>query len=219
MLHTKNSIKDFKTIEEDMQGSFSGIGVQFNIINDSIVVISAISGGPSEKLGIQSGDRIVTVNKENVASFKINNEGVIKRLRGEIGSVVNINIKRRGEKELIPFAIIRDKIPLYSVDAGIILTQDIGYIKINRFSATTYDEMIEKARNLKAKGMQKLILDLRNNPGGYLHIASQMCDEFLKDNELIVFTEGRNRAKEEIYATEKGELEKIKIIVLINEGS
>ena len=213
------SINNFKAVEEDMQGSFSGIGVQFNIIDDSIVVISAISGGPSEKLGIQSGDRIVTVDKEGVASININNDGVIKRLRGEQGSTVNINIKRRGQKELMPFAIVRDEIPLYSVDAGIMLNNDIGYIKINRFAATTYDEMIEKTRSLKTKGMQKLILDLRNNPGGYLHIANQMCDEFLKDGELIVFTEGRNRGKEETYATEKGELETIKIVVLINEGS
>jgi carboxyl-terminal processing protease len=212
-------VKKYKAVEEEMQGSFSGIGVQFNIIDDSIVVISAISGGPSEKLGIQSGDRIVTVDKEDVASININNDGVIKRLRGKQGSTVNINIKRRGQKELMPFAIVRDEIPLYSVDAGIMLNDDIGYIKINRFAATTYDEMIEKARSLKTKGMQKLILDLRNNPGGYLHIANQMCDEFLKDGELIVFTEGRNRGKEETYATEKGELETIKIIVLINEGS
>ena len=190
------SINDFKAVEEDMQGSFSGIGVQFNIIDDSIVVISAISGGPSEKLGIQSGDKIVTVDKEDVASININNDGVIKRLRGKQGSTVNINIKRKGQKELMSFAIVRDEIPLYSVDAGIMLNDDIGYIKITRFAATTYDEMIEKARSLKTKGMQKLILDLRNNPGGYLHIANQMCDEFLKDGELIVFTEGRNRGKE-----------------------
>ncbi|MAW21651.1 MAG: peptidase S41 [Flavobacteriales bacterium] len=213
------SIQEFKTVEQDMQGSFSGIGVQFNIIDDSIVVISAISGGPSEKLGIQSGDRIVTVNKENVASIKINNEGVIKRLRGKRGSEVNIRIKRRGQAQLMRFKIVRDQIPLYSVDAGIILNDNIGYIKINRFAATTYDEMIEKARGLKDKGMQSLILDLRNNPGGYLHIANQICDEFLKDNELIVFTEGRNRKKEETYATKRGELETIKIAVLINEGS
>lgn len=213
------SINDFKTVEEDMQGSFSGIGVQFNIIDDSIVVISAISGGPSENLGIQSGDRIVTVDKEDVANININNDWVIKRLRGKQGSIVNISIKRRGHKELIPFAIVRDEIPLYSVDAGIMLNGDIGYIKVNRFSATTYDEMIEKARSLKDKGMQKLILDLRNNPGGYLHIANKMCDEFLKDGELIVFTEGRNRSKKETFATENGELETIKIIVLINEGS
>ena len=212
-------VKKYQAVEEDMQGSFSGIGVQFNIIDDSIVVISAISGGPSEKLGIQSGDRIVSVEKEDVASTGIKNEGVIKLLRGEKGSTVNITIKRRGQHELMPFAIIRDDIPLYSVDAGIMLEDNIGYIKVNRFAATTYTEMMEKVNYLQQQGMQKLILDLRGNPGGYLHIANQMCDEFLKEGELIVFTEGRNRSKEETFATSKGKLENIKVITLINEGS
>jgi len=211
--------KKYQAVEEDMQGSFSGIGVQFNIIDDSIVVVSAISGGPSEKLGIQSGDRITSVEKEDVASTGIKNEGVIKLLRGKKGSIVNVNIKRRGQLELIPFAITRDDIPLYSVDVGIILKDHIGYIKINRFAATTYEEMMEKVNSLQQEGMQKLILDLRGNPGGYLHIANQMCDEFLKDGELIVFTEGRNRPKEETFATRNGQLENIKVIVLIDEGS
>jgi len=212
-------VKKYQAVEEDMQGSFSGIGVQFNIIDDSIVVVSAISGGPSEKLGIQSGDRIISVEKEDVASTGIKNEGVIKLLRGEKGSIVNINIKRRGQLDIMPFAITRDDIPLYSVDAGIMLKEQIGYVKINRFAATTYDEMMEKVNSLQQEGMKKLILDLRGNPGGYLHIANQMCDEFLKDGELIVFTEGRNRPKEETFATKNGQLENIKIIVLIDEGS
>ena len=212
-------VKKYQAVEEDMQGSFSGIGVQFNIIDDSIVVVSAISGGPSEKLGIQSGDRIISVEKEDVASTGIKNEGVIKLLRGEKGSIVNINIKRRGQLDLMPFAITRDDIPLYSVDAGIMLKEQIGYVKINRFAATTYEEMMEKVNFLQQAGMQKLILDLRGNPGGYLHIANQMCDEFLKDGELIVFTEGRNRPKEETFATKNGQLENIKVIVLIDEGS
>jgi len=212
-------VKKYQAVEEDMQGSFSGIGVQFNIIDDSIVVISAISGGPSKKLGIQSGDRIISVEKEDVASTGIKNEGVIKLLRGEKGSVVNINIKRRGQLELIPFAITRDDIPLYSVDAGIMLKNKIGYLKINRFAATTYQEMMDKVNFLQQAGMEKLILDLRGNPGGYLHVANQMCDEFLKDGELIVFTEGRNRPKEETFATQNGQLENIKVIVLIDEGS
>ena len=212
-------VKKYQAVEEDMQGSFSGIGVQFNIIDDSIVVVSAISGGPSEKLGIQSGDRIISVEKEDVASVGIKNEGVIKLLRGEKGSIVNINIKRRGQLELMPFAITRDDIPLYSVDVGIMLQGNIGYVKINRFAATTYQEMMEKVNSLQQEGMQKLILDLRGNPGGYLHIANQMCDEFLKDGELIVFTEGRNRPKEETFATQNGQLENIKVIVLIDEGS
>jgi len=212
-------IKKYKAVEEDMQGSFSGIGVQFNIIDDSIVVVSAISGGPSEKLGIQSGDRIILVEKEDVANTGIKNEGVIKLLRGKKGSIVNINIKRRGQKELMTFAITRDDIPLYSVDAGVMLKDHIGYLKINRFAATTYEEMMDKVKFLQKSGMQKLLLDLRGNPGGYLHIANQICDEFLKDGELIVFTEGRNRPKEETFATQNGQLENIKVIVLIDEGS
>jgi len=212
-------VKKYQAVEEDMQGSFSGIGVQFNIIEDSIVVISPISGGPSERLGIQSGDRIIRVEKEDVASTGIKNEGVIKRLRGKKGSVVNITIKRRGQTELMPFAITRNDIPLYSVDAGIILKDNIGYIKVNRFAATTYDEMMEKVSLLQKEGMGKLILDLRGNPGGYLHIANQMCDEFLKEGELIVFTEGEKRSREETFASKKGQLENTRVIVLIDEGS
>ena len=213
------AIEDVKSIEEDMQGHFSGIGVEFNIIEDSIVVVSPITGGPSERLGIQSGDRIIIVEGEDVASIGIKNEGVIKRLRGKKGSIVNIIIKRRGANELIPFTILRDDIPLYSVDAGIMLSNDIGYIKINRFAATTYNEMMEKANTLMANGMQKLILDFRGNPGGYLHIANQICDEFLKAGELIVFTEGRNRRRQETFATHNGSLKNIKVVALIDEGS
>ena len=213
------SVDNFKSIQEDMQGSFSGIGIEFKIIDDTIVVVSAISGGPSEKLGIQSGDRIINVENENVASIGITNEDVIGLLRGEKGSTVNIVIKRKQKNKHFPFKIIRDDIPLISVDAGVMLTHNIGLIKINRFSATTYEEMIIKSDSLKKEGMEKLVLDLRSNPGGYLHIANQICDEFLKNNELIVYTEGDKRGKQEYFATKKGSLESIEIVVLINEGS
>ena len=213
------SRKDITSVQENMQGSFSGIGVEFNIIKDSIVVVSPISGGPSEKLGIQSGDRIISIEKENVASIAIKNEDVIKKLRGAKGSSVNIIIKRKNHEKTIPFTIIRDDIPLFSVDAGIMLTKDIGYIKINRFSATTHDEMMKKANSLKAQGMEKIILDFRGNPGGYLHIANQICDEFLSNGELMVFTEGRNREKQKFYSTKNGSLEKLQVISLIDEGS
>tara|TARA_B100002052_G_scaffold85550_1_gene78595 strand:- start:305 stop:1900 length:1596 start_codon:yes stop_codon:yes gene_type:complete len=213
------SVDNFKSIQEDMQGSFSGIGIEFKIIEDTIVVVSAISGGPSEKLGIQSGDRIIKVENENVASIGITNEDVIELLRGEKGSIVNIVIKRKQKNKHFPFKIVRDDIPLISVDAGVMLTHNIGLIKINRFSATTYEEMIVKSDSLKKEGMEKLVLDLRSNPGGYLHIANQICDEFLKNNELIVYTEGDKRGKQEYFATKKGSLESIGIVVLINEGS
>ena len=213
------SVDDFKNVKEDMQGSFSGIGIEFKIIEDTIVVISAIAGGPSEKLGIQSGDRIIEVEGENVASIGITNEDVINSLRGEKGSPVKISIKRNKEKKLLPFTIIRDDIPLVSVDAGFMITNEIGLIKINRFAANTYNEMVEKTDSLKIIGMKKLILDLRSNPGGYLHIANKICDEFLKDNELIVYTEGDKRGKIEYHATSSGNLEQTEIAVLINEGS
>jgi carboxyl-terminal processing protease len=209
----------FKGVEQDMQGSFSGIGVQFNIIDDSIVVVAAISGGPSEKLGIQSGDRIVEVEGENVASINIKNEGVIKRLRGKKGTTVEIKILRRGNISLVDFAIVRDDIPLYSVDASIMLSKDIGYIKVNRFSATTFDEFSKGANKLLSSGMQKLILDLRGNPGGYLAMAISMCDAMLDKDNLIVYTQGRNRARENVYATKNGILQNTEIIVLIDEGS
>ena len=205
------SSENFKSVEEDMQGSFSGIGIEFNIIDDSIVVVSPISGGPSEKLGVKSGDRIVNIEKKDVASTGVKNNEVIKSLRGKKGSSVSIKIKRRGRKNLIPFTIVRDDIPLYSVDAGIMLNKNIGYIKISRFASKTHNEMMDKAANLLQNGMTKLILDFRGNPGGYLHIANQICDEFLKNNELIVFTEGRNRSKKETYATHYGLLENIEV--------
>ena len=211
--------KEFQSVSENMAGSFSGIGVQFNIIEDSIVVVAAISGGPSEKLGIQSGDRIVEVAGKDVASINIKNEGVIKRLRGEKGTTVEIKILRRGNNSLLNFAIVRDDIPLYSVDASIMLSKDIGYIKVNRFSATTFDEFTKGANKLLSSGMQKLILDLRGNPGGYLGAAASICDEFLKENKLIVYTEGRNREKQEILATINGAMHHTEVIVLINEGS
>lgn len=211
--------KDVKEVSENMAGSFSGIGVEFNIIEDTIVVISAISGGPSEKLGIQSGDRIVVVEGEDVASIGIENKGVIDRLRGEKGSIVAIKIKRKGTNKLIDFNIKRDDIPLYSMDVGIMLTDDIGYIKLNRFAATTAQEFTQASYKLLSKGMLKLILDLRGNPGGYLGAAASICDAFLEENKLMVYTEGRNRSKQEILATNSGNLQQTEVIVLINEGS
>ena len=209
----------FNTVKEDMQGSFSGIGVQFSIINDTIVVVAPIAGGPSEKLGILSGDRIVYVEKELVANVKIRNEDVINKLRGKKGSSVNIDIHRKGYNKLINYNIIRDDIPLKSVDASIMLDDSIGYIKLNRFAATTYEEFSLGVKNLLKSGMKKLILDLRNNPGGYLGVAINICDDFLNANQLIVYTQGNKRAKDEIYSTKNGALINTDLIILIDEGS
>ena len=211
--------KEYKNVNENMSGEFSGIGIEFNIIDDTIVVVSPISNGPSEKLGIISGDKIIKIDGENFAGIGLENEDVISNLRGKKDTYVIINIKRSKAKELIEFKIKREQIPIYSVDASIMIDEKNGYIKINRFSATTIKEFDKAIRKLKALKMDNLILDLRDNPGGYLNAAASISDEFLKKNELIVFTEGRNREKNEIFASSNGKLEDIEIVILINEGS
>ncbi|MDA9228205.1 S41 family peptidase [Flavobacteriales bacterium] len=213
------SKKSYKSVEESMQGGFSGIGIEFNIINDTIVVVSPINGGPSQKLGVQSGDRIVMVDSTNVSSIGIENNGVIKKLRGKKGTTVSVLIKRRGLSELIKFNITRNTIPLNSVDVAMMLNSDVGLIKINRFSAKTTNEFNKAAYKLLESGMKKLIIDLRDNPGGYLSAAVNICDNILQEGELIVFTKGRMREKSEIFSNSTTELEKTEIIILINEGS
>jgi len=205
---------------EMLQGNFDGIGIEFNILNDTIFVVAAVAGGPSEMLGIKAGDRIVKVEKKNVAGVKITNNDVLKMLRGIGGTTVNVSIIRNGNKTLMPFAIKRGKIPLYSVDASYMLNDgQTGVIKIGRFAQTTYNEYIKAFEELKASGMTKMILDLRGNPGGFLNIVSKLCDEFLEDGKLIVYTEGKARKRENYYATASGQFEKSKIAVLIDEGS
>ncbi|MFW5658847.1 MAG: S41 family peptidase, partial [Bacteroidota bacterium] len=212
---------DMENISAEMQGSFEGIGVQFDIIEDTILVVTPISGGPSDKLGIMAGDRIVEIEGENVAGVGITNKDVIGSLRGEKGTVVNVKIQRPGNKKLIPFAIERDKIPLQSVDYAYMLDDEIGYIKVNRFAETTMREFDEKLSELTQNGMKNLVLDLRNNPGGYLQMAKIMADRFLEAEDMIVYTKGRvpgtnreYRASSSVkYIPEGG------IIVLINQGS
>lgn len=211
--------RELDATNEQLNGNFDGIGVEFNIINDTIVVVAPINGGPSEKLGIRSGDRIVTIEDSLVAGTGVKNKDVISMLRGERGTKVKVEIARRGVKKLIPFNIERDKIPIYSVDAGYMIEDKVGYIKISRFGATTYDEFVEKLDLLREDGMQSLILDLRGNPGGYLNAAINICDEFLSDGKLIVYTEGRSRPKDNAFATRKGDFEKGKLAVLVDEGS
>lgn len=211
--------KEQSYIEEEMSGSFSGIGIEFNIIKDSLVVVSPISGGPSEKLGILSGDRIVEVDAENFATIGLTNSKVIEKLRGEKGSEVNLKIYRRGETELLEYTIVRGDIPLYSVDASFMIDDEIGYVKVNRFSATTNEEFFNASSKLLFSGMKKMVLDLRDNPGGYLGSAIFMCNEFLEKGELIVYTKGKYRSKEEIFSDAGGSLKDIELVVLINEGS
>ena len=211
--------RDLDAMNEPLTGNFDGIGVEFNIISDTIVVVAPINGGPSEKLGIRSGDRIVTIEDTLVAGTGITNKDVISKLRGARGTKVKIEIARRGQKKLIPYHIERDQIPIYSVDAGYMVNDAVGYVKISRFAATTYDEFSEKLSLLQDQGMESLILDLRGNPGGYLNAAINICDEFLQEGKLIVYTEGRSRPKDSAYATRKGDFQKGNLVILVDEGS
>ncbi len=211
--------RDLSAMTEPLNGNFDGIGVEFNIINDTIVVVAPINGGPSEKLGIRSGDRIVTIKDSLIAGTGITNKDVISLLRGERGTKVRVGIFRRGNQELIQFNIERDKIPIYSVDTGYMINDETGYVKISRFGATTYDEFLEKLDLLRNKGMQSLILDLRGNPGGYLNAAINICDEFLTEGKLIVYTEGRARPKDKAFASSRGDFKKGKLVILVDEGS
>jgi len=211
--------KEAKEMNEPLQGNFGGIGIEFNIIKDTIRVVSAISGGPSEALGIQAGDMIVKVEGKPVAGIKIKNQQVIEKLRGERGTKVNISIKRRGTAKLIDFTITRGDIPIFSVDAAYMVNAKTGYIKVSRFAATTYDEYMKAFHELSKQGMTSLILDLRGNPGGYLNAAVSMADEFLPAGEEIVYTKGRSEKRHDHIATSKGEFEKNKLIVMVDEGS
>ncbi len=208
-----------KRVEEDFRGSFEGIGVQFDMLNDTIVIVSPIPGGPSEKLGIMAGDKIVKIN--DTSAIAIERSQVPKKLRGPKGTVVKVHIFRPGEKELLVFDIERDKIPLNSVDASFIIDgTDIGVITVNRFSHTTFREMIDSLRILKNQGMKKLILDLRYNPGGLLSQAFQVADIFVHPEDTIVYTKGRRPSFDDVYiARNYTEFNDIPLIVLINQGS
>jgi carboxyl-terminal processing protease len=211
--------KEMERVEEDFKGSFEGIGVEFDIISDTITIISPITGGPSEALGILAGDKIVRIN-DSVA-VGLTRADVPKKLRGQKGTIVKVVIKRSGEKDLLTFDITRDKIPLNSVDASFIIQgTDIGYITANRFSATTHDEIVTAARDLRAKGMKKLLLDLRGNPGGYLDQAFRIADEFIPPGKKLVYTKGRRpEFDEDFWSTSSGELEDLPLVVMINGGS
>lgn len=213
--------KEMQQIAEQMQGSFQGIGVEFSLVEDTIFVITPIAGGPSEKLGVQAGDRIVTIEGNNVAGIGITNNDVIKKLRGEKGSKVKVAVKRAGVKNLIDFEITRDEIPLNSVDFSYMVDKTTGYIRVNRFSETTDVEFHEHLTKLKNAGLENLILDLRNNGGGYLDKARKMADMFLTDKKLIVYTKGRIPSNNHRYETTPGirDFEEGGLIVLINQGS
>lgn len=206
-------------VNESLQGSFHGIGVSFRIEKDTIAIINTIKGGPSEKVGIMAGDRIIYVGDSLIAGNKVTNKTAMSLLKGERGSKVDIKIKRRGVDELIDFTITRDVIPTYSVDVAYMIDEEIGFIKMTKFSATTHKEFVQAMKKLKAEGMTKLILDLRGNTGGYLGEAVGVVDEMLADNNLIVYTQGEHRDRSYIFSHHKGMWENNEVAVLIDEGS
>jgi carboxyl-terminal processing protease len=211
--------KDLARANEPLQGNFEGIGISFNLLTDTILVISTIPGGPSEKLGLLPGDKILYVNDSLVAGKHISDEKVMGMLKGPRGTVVKIKILRYGLKELLPFEITRDKIPMYSVDVDYMVNEHTGYLKINTFAMTTFDEFMKGLRELKDQGMTSLILDLRRNSGGIMEAAIQVADQFLKEGQLIVYTKGRAQPRNEARATGKGEFETGNLIILIDEWS
>ena len=211
--------KDMQEVSEEMSGNFSGIGVQFSIQNDTIMVIDVISGGPSQKLGIRAGDRIVKVNDSIMAGVKVTNEKVLKKLRGDKGSIVNVTIARKGFPELIPYEIKRGEIPLTSVDVSYMIYAKTGYIKVGRFAEKTYEEFTEGVDKLQSSGADQIIIDLRGNPGGYLGAVIKMVSEFLDKGELVVYTEGRTQAKRTFNAEKKGAYLGMKVVVLVDEYS
>ena len=212
--------EELELAKSQLEGEFEGIGIEFSIVRDTIYVVAPLGGGPSEEVGLMSGDKIVKVNGNVVVGKGIDNQKVFDLLRGPKGSEVKVSIKRNGQKELLDFTIIRDKIPQNSVDVSYMVNDEIGYIKISRFAATTYDEFKASLDDLRQQGMKKLILDLQGNPGGYMDRAINIADEFLKDNKLIVYTEGKQpRYNSEARAYRKGAFEEQPLIVLIDEGS
>ena len=211
--------KETKELEEPLQGEFSGIGIQFNMKQDTLYVIQTIVGGPSEKVGIIAGDRIVTVNDTSIAGVKMKNSDIQKRLRGKKGTKVTVQVKRGNNPELITFRITRDKIPLYSVDACYMLDDKTGYLQISRFGAKTHEEMVEGIEKLRKQGMKQLIIDLGNNGGGYLNAAIDMCNEFLQRRQLIVYTQGNNSPRQEGNADGLGHYKDLKMVVIVDQFS
>ena len=212
--------QDAIAARSQLEGGFDGIGVEFNIYKDTVYVVTPLAGGPSETAGIQSGDKIIKVDDTPLAGTKIENSAVFKALRGKRGTDVKLTILRKGDKQSKEFTITRDRIPTYSVDASYMIDAKTGYIKINRFSETTYDEFKAAMTALKAQGMTRLMMDLRNNPGGYMDRATNIADEFISGNKLLVYTEGKvSQYDRKTYAHITGQFEEGPLVVLIDEGS
>ena len=211
--------EETKEMTEPLQGNFDGIGIQFNLLTDTLYVIQVIPGGPSEKVGLMAGDRIIMVDDTLIAGVKMRTTDIMKRLRGPKGTEVRVKVKRNNQPELIDFKIIRGKIPVYSLDAAYMADKHTGYIKLNRFAASSAKEFREALEKLQKEGMKQLVLDLQGNGGGYLNIAIELADEFLSKDKLIVYTEGRKQSREEANATSRGGFESGRLVVLVDESS
>ena len=216
---TYNNAEEVKKMNEPLQGNFEGIGVQFQMIEDTLLVVQPVSNGPSEKVGILAGDRIIAVNDSAIAGVKMSTEDIMSRLRGEKGSEVKLTIVRRGVNEPLFFTVKRDKIPILSLDAAYMIQPRTGYIRINRFGATTAEEFLKALKELQKKGMKDLILDLQGNGGGYLNAAIDLANEFLQQKDLIVYTEGRAARRSNFHAKGNGKFKDGRLVVLVDEYS
>lgn len=211
--------EETKEMTEPLEGNFDGIGIQFNVLTDTVYVIQVIPGGPSEKVGLVAGDRIVQVNDTVIAGVKMKTTDIMKRLRGPKGSEVRVKVKRNGESELLDFTIVRGKIPVHSIDAVYMADKSIGYIKLNRFAASSTQEFKDALKTLDKKGMKKLILDLQGNGGGYLNIAIELADEFLSRGKQIVYTQGYKQKRQDAISTTQGSFEEGELVILVDESS
>lgn len=211
--------KEVKEMNEPLQGNFEGVGVQFNMLDDTLLVIQTVNGGPSEKVGILAGDRFVSVNDTAIAGVKMSKEEIMRRLRGPKGTKVKIGVKRQGIKDQVYFTVTRDKIPLNTIDACYMIRPGIGYVQITSFGATTHDEFVEAIEKLRAQGMKDIIIDLQDNGGGYLQAAADVLNEMLEQGDLLVYTEGRTAKRQEFRAKGNGIFRDGRVVVLVNEYS
>ena len=211
--------KEVKELTEPLNGNFEGIGVQFNMVEDTLMVIQTITNGPSEKVGVIAGDRIVSVNDTAIAGVKMSKENIMSRLRGPKGTKVVIGVVRPGIKDKLKFTVTRDKIPIHTINAYYMIRPGIGYIRIESFGATTHSEMMDAVAKLREQGMKDLILDLQDNGGGYMQSAIDVCNEMLAKGDMIVYTKGRNYQDSEYHAHGDGKLQDGRIVVLVNEYS
>ncbi len=211
--------EEVRAMNEPLQGNFDGIGIQFNMLTDTLYVLEVISGGPSQKVGLMPGDKIIKVNDTVIAGVDMNSQDVVKMLRGPKGTAVNVSVLRRGVPEMMEFRIVRDKIPITSIDAAYMVAEEVGYIRLSRFGVTSGEEFKKAGSELKAQGMKHLILDLTDNGGGILQVANEIADEFLGEDRLIVYTEGKNQPRFTMNATGGDELNGGKLVILVNGSS